>query len=129
MRILGIDYGSKRVGLALTNEAGTMAFPHSVLKNNEELLRELERIIEKEAVETIVIGHSKNLDGADNAVQKAVSELVTDLTLSCGLPIELEPEQYSTQAALRLQGRNEMTDASAAALILESYLVKNKRST
>jgi RNase H-fold protein (predicted Holliday junction resolvase) len=47
-----------------------------------------------------------------------------DLTLNLGLPIELEPEQYTTQEAIRLQGRNEMTDASAASVILNSYLLK-----
>ena len=51
-----------------------------------------------------------------------------DLTLEVGLPIHLEPRLYTTQAALRLQGRNAMTDAAAATLILDNYLVKNKKN-
>ena len=124
MRRLGIDYGTKRVGLALSDEAGRMAFPHQVVPNDATLLSTLERLITAEGVGEIVIGHSKNLTGQDNPVQAGIEELVTDLTLATGLPVHLEPEQFTTQAALREQGRNDMTDASAAALILDSYLQK-----
>lgn len=126
MRLLGIDYGSKRVGIALTDESGVMAFPHSVLKNDGDMVGVLEKLIADEGVVGVVIGHSIDLDGRDNAVQSGVIDLIGDLTLATGLPIELEPEQYTTQAALRIQGRTEKTDASAAALILEGYIAKNK---
>jgi RNase H-fold protein (predicted Holliday junction resolvase) len=59
-------------------------------------------------------------------VHAAVEALMLDLTLATGLPIHLEPEQYSTQAAIQLQGRNTETDASAAALILDGYLTRKK---
>lgn len=124
MRLLGIDYGTKRVGVALTNEDGTMAFPHSVLKNDTELATNISALVASENVERIVIGHSLNGRGEENAVQEGVYELMNDLTLETGLPIELEPEQYSTQEALRDQGRTDKTDASAAAIILNSYITK-----
>ncbi len=126
MRILGIDYGSKRVGVALTNEDGTMAFPHEVIPNDAKLLARLEQIIAKQKVDEIVLGHSLNRDGTPNKIHAAVEELMMDLTLSVGLPIHLMPEQYTTQAALRTQGRNDMTDASAAALILDAFLTQSK---
>jgi len=126
MRHLGIDYGNKRVGVALSDESGTMAFPHAVLKNDGQLMHNLEHIITQHAVAVIVIGHSKGNDGSDNPIHEQVSELVTDLTLATGLPIHLEPEQYSTQEALLWQGRNDKTDASAAAIILNSYLTRNQ---
>ncbi len=122
MRLLGIDYGSKRVGLALTDEAGRMAFPHSVIPNDADLVPTLITLIQKEKVGTIVIGHSLNKENKPNKVQTAIEELVTALTLETGLPIHLEPEQYSTQAALHIQGRNAMTDAAAATLILNSFI-------
>ncbi len=124
MRRIGIDYGTKRIGIALSSEDGSMAFPHDVWQNDGMVLKKLEQLIEEKAVKEIVIGHSKNKDGTDNAVQAAITELVTDLTLALGIPIHLEPEQYSTQAALRIQGRNAQTDAAAAALILDSYIMK-----
>lgn len=122
MRIMGIDYGTKRVGLALTDEAGMMGFPLMVLPNDAKLLSTIVSIIEEKAVGEIVIGKSIGKDGVPNAVMAAIEELMTDLTLAVGIPIHLEPEHYSTQAALRLQGRNQATDAAAAAILLNSYL-------
>lgn len=126
MRILGIDYGSKKVGLALTDPSGSMAFPHSVVPNTPKLLDVIVALIDKEGVEEIVIGHSLDKEGNPNTVHAAASDLMLDLTLQTGLPVHLEPEQYSTQAAIRIQGRNAQTDASAAALIVDSYLTRRK---
>lgn len=129
MRFLGIDYGTKRVGTALSDATGSMAFPHEVFLNDGGLVAGLGALIEKEGVGKIVIGHSLNTDGEVNAVHQGVESLMADLTLLTGLPIDLEPEQYTTQEALRVQGRNEKTDASAAALILNSYLTRTKNAT
>ncbi len=126
MRLLGIDYGSKRVGTALTDEAGLMAFPHTVLKNSPTLLADLEQIINDKKVTEIVIGHSLDKNSQPNKIQVAIEELMTDLTLATGLPIHLQPEQFSTQAALQIQGRTDMTDAAAAALILDSFITRKK---
>jgi len=128
MRHLGIDYGTKRVGLALTDESGAMAFPHSVVPNSPKLLDVITGIINEKGVGVVVIGESLNRDGKPNAVQTAIEALVLDLTLATGLPVHLMPEQYSTQAALQLQGRTAATDASAAALILDSYLVQQRNT-
>lgn len=126
MRFLGIDYGSKRVGVALSDEAGLMAFPHKVIVNSPTLTQELEAIISEKGVAEIVIGHSLDKTNQPNKIQAAIEELLTDLTLATGLPIHLEPEQFSTQAALQIQGRTDMTDAAAATLILDSYLTRLK---
>jgi putative Holliday junction resolvase len=126
MRLLGIDFGSKKVGLALSDERGVMAFPHSVVPNDEKLLKTIETLVGKEGVTKIVIGHSVNREGGPNKIQGAIEACMLDLTLSLGIPIELEPEQYTTQEAERIQGKSSMTDASAASLILNSYLMRNK---
>lgn len=126
MRHLGIDYGTKRVGIALSDETGSMAFPHSVLPNDAKLQNAIEKIVQENKVGAIVIGHSVNNKGVANAVHDAVEALVLDLTLSIGLPIHLEPEWYTTQEATRFQGKNDLKDASAAAIILDSFLRKQK---
>ncbi len=126
MRYVGIDYGSKRVGIALSDESGTMAFPHKVLPNSPTLQKEIEAIINKNNVAEIVIGHSLDKQSKPNKIQAAIEELIMDLTLATGLPIHLQPEQFSTHAALQIQGRNDMTDAAAAALILDSFITKKK---
>ncbi len=126
MKLMGIDYGSKRVGVALSDDKGMMGFPHKVLPNDEKLLKSLEAIIQKEKVARLVLGHSLNKAGKPNKVHLAVEDFIQDLTLHIGLPVELEPEQYTTQEAIRFQGRNENTDASAAAIILNSYITRTK---
>lgn len=124
MRYLGIDYGRKRVGTALSDETGAMAFPHEVVPNNEALVAAIESLITKEGVSGIVIGHSTNQAGEDNPIHAAATEFMTDLTLATGLPVHFEPEYYSTQEAIRFQGRTDKTDAAAAAVILNSFLDK-----
>lgn len=124
MRFLGIDYGTKKVGLALTDEGGHMAFPHAVVPNDGALLKTIEKLAHEKDVKQIVIGHSLDKKGVPNAVHAQVEEFMQDLTLVLGVPIALEPEQYTTQEALRAEGRTALTDASAAAIILNSYLAK-----
>lgn len=124
MRKMGIDYGSKNVGIAFTDEGGLLAFPHGVLPNNAQLQQTIENLIADKGVSEIVIGHSLDRDGKPNAIHSKVEELMTDLTLSLGIPIHLQPEQYTTQEAIRLQGKNDQVDASAAAIILNSYITQ-----
>jgi putative transcription antitermination factor YqgF len=126
MRLLGIDYGTKKVGLALTDESGSMAFPHAVIPNDGSFLQNITALIEEKLVTAVVIGQSLNLDGTPNAVQTNIESFITDLTLQTPVPIHLEPEQMTTQQAAATTGRNDQTDAAAAALILESYLAKQR---
>ncbi len=126
MRLMGIDYGTKKVGLAFTDEGGNMAFPHGVVPNTPKLLDVILGLMQEKKVETVVIGHSLDKTGKPNAVHAAVENLMLDITLQTGIPVHLEPEQFTTQAAVRLQGKNAETDASAAALILDSYLTRRK---
>ncbi len=126
-RLLGIDYGHKRVGLAVSDETGTMAFPHKVFPNDQALVKNICTVIREQKVGEIVVGHSLDKEGNPNSIHDKVEALMLDLTLETGLPIHLEPEQYTTQAALRIQGRNAMTDAAAATLILDTFIVRNKK--
>lgn len=127
MKRLGIDYGTKKIGIALTDDAGMMAFPHGVVPNNDKFMQYLESLIAERGVTEVVIGHSLNNAGGNNTVHQQVTELIADITLSLGIPVHLEPEQYSTQEAMQLQGRNAQTDASAAAIILNSFITKQSK--
>jgi putative Holliday junction resolvase len=125
---LGIDFGSKKIGLALTDDAGKMAFPHAVVPNDGKFLAYLESLVLERGVGEIVIGHSLNNQGEPNAIHSAVEELMTDVTLHLGIPVHLEPEQYSSRQAAQVQGKHAGLDASAAALILDSFITKQKNS-
>ncbi len=123
---MGIDYGHKKVGIALSDESGSMAFPHGVIPNDTKLFSTLVKVIKEKNVEEVVIGHSLDKDGKENKIHASVEELMMHITLELGLPVHLEPEQYSTQQAIRIQGKTANTDAAAAAIILDSFITRKK---
>ena len=121
MRIIGIDYGHKRVGIASTDESGQFALPRAVWPNDKHLLDKILEFQKKEEAELVVIGESKNFDNAPNPIAIRVNEFKKELEKR-GARVVLHPEIFTTVEARRLQGNSEMTDASAAALILKNYL-------
>ncbi len=122
MRSMGIDYGSKRVGIALSDESGKFALPKVVLQNNQKLLDEINTLICEHDVEIVVLGESKNFKGEENEIMVAVHAFKEKIENVLGKTVVFEPEFLTSHAAQRFQGKNEMHDASAAALILQSYL-------
>jgi putative Holliday junction resolvase len=119
--ILGVDYGSKRVGLAILDQSLGMAFPLSVLENKKTLVEDLCNICHKHSVKKVVLGESKNFNGQDNIIMTDVISLKKELE-SKGFDVVLHPEFMTSAQAERLQGKNDMLDASAATLILQSYI-------
>src|SRR6266481_5160576 len=99
MRYLGIDYGTKKVGLALSDESGAMGFPHSVLPTDARLLDTLQELILREGVGAIVMGDSKDFNGADNAVMAEARGCAARLQELTGKPVHFEPELFTTQEA------------------------------
>jgi putative Holliday junction resolvase len=124
MRLLGIDYGSKRVGIAVSDDQGMMAFPREVLRNSDTLIDSILDLVDTQKISTIVIGHSKNREGGTNPIHNAVESFIEALKQKTSVSIVLEPEHYTTQEAVRFQGKTEHTDASAAAIILNSYITR-----
>jgi putative Holliday junction resolvase len=135
MKYLGIDYGTKRVGVALSDDSATLARPVAVLKNTPSLVSELEDIIAREEVGGIVIGSSEG-----NKVERAIMELVGVLTLATMLPVETMNEAFSSVEAHGSKGKERMharstkapekpddLDARAAAVILQRHLDKVSR--
>jgi putative Holliday junction resolvase len=127
MRYIGIDYGSKKVGVALSDEAGTMGFPHRVLLNTSELVNELAKIANEKQVSAVVIGESRNFSGEENPIASDARAFAEELTERTGIPVHFEPETYTTQEARRFPDGTRMpgspdVDAAAAALILSSFL-------
>ena len=124
MRYLGIDYGTKRVGVAVSDESGTMAFPYAILENNKKLVAEVKAICERETIAHVVVGESLDLKGQPNIVAADISRFVDDLRAVMSLPISSEREFLSTRQARFFQTEKEHVDDSAAAIILQSYLDK-----
>ena len=125
MKLLAIDYGSKRIGVASTDESGEFALPRAVLQNDETLLEIVLKMISDEKIVRVVMGDSKNLDGTPNTISKDIACFV-ELLRKRGVEVVLHTEVYTSMEADRLQGQNNMRDASAAALILKSYIDNQK---
>ncbi|OHA08963.1 MAG: hypothetical protein A3B37_02960 [Candidatus Sungbacteria bacterium RIFCSPLOWO2_01_FULL_59_16] len=117
MRYLGIDYGQKRIGLALSDPEGRMAFPRATVQT----LGEVAAVLQAAGARRIVVGLPLDARGRFGPPAKAVLRFVADLREKVQLPIALENELL-TSALARRHTRREKADASAAALILQSYL-------
>ena len=123
MRILGIDYGTKRIGLAVSDETRKFALPLVVVQNSESALKEVIEAARTQEVEEIVMGESRDYQMKPNAVFAEANTFKKQLE-DAGFKVYLELEFMTSVNAERLQGKNDMSDASAAALILQSYLDK-----
>ena len=122
MRYLGIDYGTKRVGIAISDEGGTMAFPYAILENTRTLVGEIKNICAKEQVGSIVLGESLDYQGNPNAVMEKMDQFMSELHEQVGVPIAQEREFLSTQQARFFQTDKKHVDDSAAAIILQAHL-------
>lgn len=131
MRYLGIDYGSSKIGLAVSDEAGTMGFPHSIITNTPRVADELCALIAQEHIGAVVIGESRDLSGGENPIAEAARALGSLITERSGIPVVYESEVFTSAEARRAPEKQMKSrapkayrnvDASAAALILTSYL-------
>jgi putative Holliday junction resolvase len=121
MRILGIDYGSKRVGVAISDPTEKFALPLSVISASPTLAEEVSKIALDNEAKEIVIGESRQYDMSANKILPAIMAFKEKLD-DAGFRTILELEFMTSAQAERLQGKNDMTDASAAALILQAFL-------
>lgn len=132
MRILGIDYGNKRVGIAVSDAFGWTAQPLATLKmhGHQELLTEIKKYIKKYNVEEIIVGMPYNMDGSRGKRAEITQSFINFLTKKIVLPIKLQDERLTTSQAKNIlleadvsrAGRKKVIDKLAAALILQSYL-------
>ncbi len=133
MRHLGIDYGKKRIGTALSDESGTIASPHVVVEGGKGAARTIASLVQSNGVKKIIVGESRNFKGEENPLMEEITRFVSDLQKLTSAQIILEPEFMTSALAARppqktLKSRSpkkrETHDSSAAALILQSYLDK-----
>ncbi len=126
MKYLGIDYGEKRVGIAISDIDGKIAFPKVVLENSPELMQKISDLCKESEVNAIVIGESKDYKGEDNKINPKIISFKRDLASVVKLPISLEPEFMSSMQVEKTFGKTDMLDASAAAIILQTFMDKEK---
>lgn len=122
VRYLGIDYGTKRIGVAISDEGGALAFPYVILENSKGSIGEIRTICAHESVEKIVIGESVDYKGQPNIVKKEIDKFIIELRKVVDIPLIEEREFLTTQQARFYQTKKKHVDDSAAAIILQSYL-------
>jgi putative holliday junction resolvase len=138
MRIVGLDLGERRIGIAISDVTRTLARPVGVLarpRSDTDALRlianEIARLTaEEDGVEAIVLGLPTRLDGTPNEMTPRVQAFARQLHAASGLPVTLQDERLSSrEAESRLalrdrdwRSRKKKLDAAAAAIILQDYL-------
>ena len=128
MKILGVDFGSKRVGIAIADTEAGMAFPKAVLEKNSTFFEEFKNVCEAEKVSFVVLGESKDFNMNDNKIMEAIHAFKKQVEDELHLSVIMHPEFMTSAQAVHEQGVNNMIDASAATIILQSYLDKYKES-
>ena len=135
-RVLGIDYGDSRIGLAMSDPLKIIASPFKTIRNegNEKCLQVFQSLIKEKDVEAIVVGLPMGLKGQETVQTKKVREFA-NLLYALKLPIHLEDERLSSVSAEKSMiqqniktGHNKgLIDQRAAAIVLQQFLDKQNR--
>ena len=123
MRVLALDYGAARTGVAVSDASGTVARPLDVVERAASAagLRRIGEIVGQEGAELVVVGLPLTLRGERGAQARETEDFVEALRVSLDVPVETYDERFTTALAARGQG-GAPEDARAAAHLLESYL-------
>ena len=135
-RILGIDYGTKRIGLALSDDGQILASPLTVVHGERELHNEIERLFRSESIERFVVGLPLNMNGSIGPKAQEVLAFKARLEKRFGLPVDTSDERLSTiqaegalrEAGLSFRKRAQRIDKVAAQILLQAYLDRQQDS-
>ena len=137
MKIMGIDYGDARTGVAISDLLCSIVGSTAVVpsRNREKLMADILRLIQDNGVGEVVVGLPKNMDGTEGARAELCRVFADELKERCGLPVAMWDERRTTVEAHNIlsahnyhgQKRKNTVDAVAASLILEGYLAYRKR--
>jgi len=135
MKSLGIDYGTKRIGVAVSDDTGSIAFPLTTVMAGPKALEEVANIALVNNVEQIILGESLDYKGQPNEVMEDIEQFKIDIGELASVPVIYEKEfmssamaarQFAPDGSRKKNPSQEKLDAAAAALILQSYLDKQK---
>ncbi|MEK7148787.1 MAG: Holliday junction resolvase RuvX [Patescibacteria group bacterium] len=131
MRYIGIDYGSKRIGIAVSDEDGWIAFPREVIEggDDERVFRRIGDIVKQENVGCVVVGLPIPFGGGSSKQTEDIRMFAEHLSELVQLPVELENEVLTSRMGEKEGVRKEDLDKASAALILQSYLDKKNQES
>lgn len=136
MKILGIDFGTKTIGLALSDPSHKIAFPFDNVAIAQSLPR-IQALLHEQPIEKIILGKPLNMKGQPTAMTDTVEKFKQELSQLTDIPIEYVDERLSSKLADRsftmmgvnTRNRRSKKDASEAALILQGYLDRSSSSS
>jgi putative Holliday junction resolvase len=137
MRVVGIDLGSRRIGVAVSDSGGAVATPHSVLERSGDLDADraaLADVVREVAAELVVVGLPLSLDGTMGPAARAVAAEATALADVLAVPVETYDERLTTvtadrslkQLRMKAGARRKVVDKVAAAVMLQSWLDRHR---
>jgi putative Holliday junction resolvase len=137
MRALGVDWGEERIGLAVSDETGTIASPYKVIKNDGKAEAAVVNAASITGAGEIIVGYPLTLTGQEGPAAERVQQFARDIQRRVAVPVKLIDERFTTKAAeekLRAAGASaqkikKTADAAAAALILQTYLDVSKKGS
>ena len=131
-RLLGLDLGSKRIGVAICDDAQTIATPFRTItkENNTKFIEELKLIIEENNIKGIIVGNPINMDGSSGRASQSITDICKNVLKNLNLPICLWDERLSTVGAFNLSSELDINvskkvkniDKNAAAFILQGAI-------
>lgn len=122
MKYLGLDYGSRQIGIAISDDEGVIAFPRVVIPNNDASLPYIENLIQEAKVDRVIIGDTRAGNGARNTVTAGAERFAEALAHNSGVSVEYAWEGWSSFEAARYAPGSHHDDAVAAAIILQRYI-------
>ncbi len=136
MRILAIDYGMARTGIAVSDPTGLIATPYQVIpsRNYEKLLNAVGEIFTNLSPDKVILGYPGRTDGAKSEMCERVERFREELFKRFGVDVELIDEKYTTVIASQMlhaggtkaKDQRKTIDAAAAAVLLQGYLDQNR---
>jgi len=131
-RYLALDYGGKRIGVAVSDPMGSMALPRDFIPNTKAFLSQLKEMLKEDDILDVVMGLPVQMDGKDSITTTRVRKVAVQIEKQLKVTVHLQDERLSTQAVEReligfdvsRKKRKTLVDSGAAAFILQSFLDK-----
>ena len=131
-RLIGLDLGSKRIGVSICDEKQSIATPFKTINktNNDDLINELKKIIEENNIKGIIIGYPINMDGSSGKSSQSALDFSKNISKNITIPITLWDERLSSEGSFKMTkelgtnitNRVEKLDKNAAAFILQGAI-------
>ena len=132
VRFIGLDLGSKRIGVSICDEKQSIATPFKTINktNTNELIEELKMLIKENNIEGIIVGNPLNMDGSSGRSAQSVNDVASNISKSINIPVILWDERLSTVGAFNLSSQLDVNvskrvktiDQNAAAFILQGAI-------